>query len=68
MAEERKGIVGSGHPPCPDRIEVDWDAQLVSPATVKAWVAHLRSHGWTDKELGLVWLTRSRQGVEREKS
>ena len=65
MAEERKGIVESGRPLCPDRIEVDRDAQLVSAATVKAWVVHLRSHGWTDKELGLVWLTRTRQGVTR---
>ena len=65
MAEERKGIVESGRPPCPERIEVDRDAQLVSAATVKVWVAHLRSHGWTDKELGLAWLTRTRQGVTR---
>ena len=65
MAEERKGIVESGRLPCPERIEVDRDAQLVSAATVKVWVAHLRSHGWTDKELGLVWLTRTRQGVTR---
>ncbi len=65
MAEERKGTVESARPLCPDRIEVDRDAQVVSAATVKAWVAHLRSHGWTDKELGLVWLTRTRQGVTR---
>ena len=63
MAEERKGTVESPRPLCPDRIEVDRDAAVVSAATVKAWVAHLRSHGWTDKERGLVWLTRTRQGV-----
>jgi len=40
------------------------DAQ-VSAATVKAWVAHLRTHGWTEKDLGLVWLMRARQGVTR---
>ena len=38
---------------------------LVPAATVKAWIAHLRSHGWTDKELDLVWLTRARHGVTR---
>lgn len=51
--------------PCPDRIEVEADAQLVSAASVKAWVAHLRSHGWTDSELDLAWITRARQGVTR---
>ena len=50
---------------CPDRIEVDPDDQVVPAAMVKAWVAHLRSHGWTEKDLGLVWLTRTRQGVTR---
>jgi len=50
---------------CPDRIEVNPADQVVSAAQVKAWVAHLRSHGWTDKDLGLIWLTRSRQGVTR---
>ena len=50
---------------CPDRIEVHPDEQIVSAAMVKAWVAHLRSHGWTEKDLGLVWLTRARQGVTR---
>ncbi len=50
---------------CPDRIEVDRDERHVPAATVKAWIAHLRSHGWTDKELDLVWLTRARQGVTR---
>jgi hypothetical protein len=50
---------------CPDRIEVDPNDQVVPAATVKSWVAHLRSHGWTEKDLGLVWLTRTRQGVTR---
>ncbi|HLF48821.1 MAG TPA: hypothetical protein VJA45_05555 [Methylomirabilota bacterium] len=50
---------------CPHRIEVERDVPLVPAATVKAWVAHLRSHGWTDKELDLVWLTRARHGVTR---
>lgn len=50
---------------CPNRVEVERDVPLVPAATVKAWVAHLRSHGWTDKELDLVWLTRARQGVTR---
>ena len=50
---------------CPDRIEVNPDDHQVSAAMVKAWVAHLRSHGWTDKDLGLIWLSRARQGVTR---
>ena len=50
---------------CPDRIEVHPDEQVVSAAMVKAWVAHLRSHGWTEKDLGLVWLARASQGVIR---
>ena len=50
---------------CPDRIEVNPAYQVVPAAQVKAWVAHLRSHGWTDKDLGLIWLTRARQGVTR---
>ena len=50
---------------CPDRIEVDPADQFVPAAQVKAWVAHLRSHGWTEKDLGLVWLSRARQGVTR---
>ncbi len=50
---------------CPGRIEVERDERVVPAATVKAWVAHLRSHGWTDKELDLVWLTRARHGVTR---
>ena len=51
--------------PCPDRIEVDRDEAEVPAATVKAWVAHLRSHGWADADLALGWLTRAKQGVTR---
>jgi hypothetical protein len=50
---------------CPDRIEVNPDDPVVSAAMVKARVAHLRFHGWTEKDLGLVWLTRARHGVTR---
>ncbi len=50
---------------CPDRVEVDPAEQTISAAQVKAWVAHLRTHGWTEKDLGLVWLSRARQGVTR---
>lgn len=50
---------------CPDRIEVDPTDLIVSAATVKSWVAHLRSHGWTDKDLSLTWIARARQGVTR---
>ena len=45
--------------------EVDRDEAEVPAATVKAWVAHLRSHGWADADLALVWLTRAKQGVTR---
>jgi hypothetical protein len=50
---------------CPDRVEVHPDDPVVSAVVVKAWIAHLRSHGWTDKDLGLIWLSRGRQGVTR---
>ncbi len=49
----------------PDRIEVNPDDPVVSAAMVKARVAHLRFHGWREKDLGLVWLTRARHGVTR---
>ena len=55
----------TGAQPCPDRIEVERDQQHVPASTIKAWVAHLRSHGWADKDLELVWLTRARQGLTR---
>ena len=51
---------------CPDRIEVNAGDRVVTAVQIKAWVAHLRSHGWTDKELGLIWLSRARQGVTRQ--
>ena len=51
---------------CPDRIEVNAGDRVVPAAQIKAWVAHLPSHGWTDKELGLIWLSRARQGVTRQ--
>lgn len=50
---------------CPDRVEVDPSDQIVSAATVKTWLTHLRSHGWTEKDLGVLWLVRARQGVTR---
>ena len=50
---------------CGSPIEVDPTDLEVPAATVKAWVAHLRTHGWTEKDLGLVWLMRARQGVTR---
>lgn len=55
----------SGHVPCAARVEVEAGAQTVAAADVRAWVAHLRSHGWTDAELEHVWLTRARHGVTR---
>lgn len=51
--------------PCATRVEVEPGIDIVSAADVRAWVSHLRSHGWTDSELDLVWITRSRQGVVR---
>ena len=50
---------------CPNRVEVDPAEQLISAAKVREWLNHLRSHGWTDKDLSLAWLVRARQGVER---
>lgn len=50
---------------CSSRIEVDPSDRQVPAATVKAWIAHLRSHGWTDADLDLQWLTRARFGVTR---
>ena len=50
---------------CPDRVEVNSADLIVPAATVKSWVAHLRSHGWTDKDLSLAWIVRARQGVTR---
>lgn len=60
-----KPLSGSSRTQCPDRVEVDAAETEVSAAVVKAWVAHLRSHGWTDKDLDLQWLTRARHGVTR---
>jgi hypothetical protein len=51
--------------PCATRVEVEASTRVVAAADVRAWVAHLRSHGWTDGELDHVWLTRARQGVTR---
>ena len=51
--------------PCPDRIEVPMGEQNVPAATVKAWIAHLRTHGWTDADIPLIWLMRARHGVDR---
>jgi len=54
-----------GGPPCVDRVEVDRGVQYVPAATVRAWIGHMRSHGWTDKDFGPVWMARARQGVTR---
>ena len=51
--------------PCPDRVEVLPGDRFVTAATVKAWIDHLRSHGWTDDDILPIWLTRSRMGVTR---
>jgi hypothetical protein len=50
---------------CPERIEVNPTDLVVPAAQVKAWIAHLRTHGWTDKDIGLIWMSRARQGVTR---
>ena len=50
---------------CPARVEVDSAEQHVPAVMVKEWLTHLRSHGWTEKDLGVVWLLRARQGVTR---
>jgi hypothetical protein len=50
---------------CASPIEVDSTDLEVPAATVKAWIAHLRSHGWTDHDLDLQWISRARSGVTR---
>jgi hypothetical protein len=50
---------------CASPIEVDSTDLEVPAATVKAWIAHLRSHGWTDHDLDLQWISRARSGVIR---
>ena len=56
----------SGKPQrCASPIEVDSTDLEVPAATVKAWIAHLRSHGWTDHDLDLQWISRARSGVTR---
>ncbi|HKC07992.1 MAG TPA: hypothetical protein VKJ67_14055 [Methylomirabilota bacterium] len=50
---------------CPSPIEVDSTDLEIPAATVKAWIAHLRSHGWTDHDLDLQWISRARSGVIR---
>jgi hypothetical protein len=46
-------------------VEVEREETHVPAVTVKAWVTHLRSHGWSDQDLDRNWLVRSRQGVTR---
>jgi len=50
---------------CPNRVEVDPAEELISAAVVREWLNHLRSHGWTEKDLSIAWLARARQGVAR---
>lgn len=50
---------------CAAPIEVDSTDLEVPAATVKAWINHLRSHGWTDHDLDLNWISRARNGVIR---
>jgi hypothetical protein len=50
---------------CASPIEVDSTDLEVPAATVKAWIAHLRGHGWTDHDLDLHWISRARSGVVR---
>ena len=49
----------------PRRVEVDSAGSIVPAAMINEWLTHVRSHGWTEKDLGVVWLGRSRQGVTR---
>jgi len=50
---------------CASPIEVDPTDLEVSAAIVKAWINHLRGHGWTDHDLDLHWISRARSGVVR---
>jgi hypothetical protein len=46
---------------CPGRVEVDAAEEDIPAPMIKEWPTHLRSHGWTEKELGVVWRGRSGQ-------
>jgi hypothetical protein len=50
---------------CASPVEVDPTDLEVSAATVRAWINHLRTHGWTDHDLDLQWISRARSGVVR---
>lgn len=50
---------------CADRVEVERNLQIVPALTVRAWIDHLRAHGWADKDLEPAWIVRARQGVTR---
>jgi hypothetical protein len=55
----------AGDKRCADRVGVERDLQHVPATLVRAWIDHLRSHGWADKDLDPVWIVRGRQGVTR---
>jgi hypothetical protein len=50
---------------CADRVEVERNLQVVPALTVRAWIDHLRAHGWADKDIEPAWIVRARQGVTR---
>ncbi len=50
---------------CASPVEVDPTDLEVSAATVRAWINHLKTHGWTDHDLDLQWISRARSGVVR---
>jgi hypothetical protein len=50
---------------CPRGVEVDSAEPTVPAAMIKEWPTRVRSHGSTEKDLGVGWLDRARQGVTR---
>ena len=60
-----KPLLPGKTPRCGSPIEVDPGDLEIPAATVKAWIAHLRTHGWTDHDLDIQWLSRARSGVTR---
>jgi len=60
-----KPLLPGKAPRCGSPIEVDPTDLEIPAATVKAWIAHLRTHGWTDHDLDIQWISRARSGVTR---
>ena len=64
-ATPTKPLLPGKAPRCGSPNEVDPTHLEIPAATVKAWIAHLRTHGWTDHDLDIQWISRARSGVTR---